>query len=148
MSTRTPLVVDTNVVLDLFIFADPDALPLRTRLARGDFDWLATAAMRSELERVLGYAHLLPRMAYYQTDAQQVLDQFDRHTRSVPTAPAVPVLCKDRDDQKFIDLAVQQRALLLSKDKAVLKLRRRLLALGVPTACALRLLPAAPLGPS
>ncbi|MDB5944967.1 MAG: putative toxin-antitoxin system toxin component, family, partial [Ramlibacter sp.] len=35
------------------------------------------------------------------------------------------------DDQKFIDLAVAHRALLLSKDRAVLALRKRLAALQV-----------------
>jgi predicted nucleic acid-binding protein len=41
------------------------------------------------------------------------------------------VTCRDPDDQKFIDLAVQHRAVLLSKDKAVLCMKKRLLALDV-----------------
>ena len=40
-------------------------------------------------------------------------------------------MCKDPDDQQFIDLAVQHGAILLSKDQAVLRLRKRLMALGV-----------------
>lgn len=135
------IVIDTNVVLDLFIFADAEAGPLRERLQARHFDWLATAAMRTELERVLAYAHLLPRMAHHRLAASDVLGAFDRHARIVPSAPAVPVVCRDRDDQKFIDLAAQHRALLLSKDKAVLKLRRRLEKIGVATAPALRQLP-------
>ncbi|MFT4192946.1 MAG: putative toxin-antitoxin system toxin component, PIN family [Comamonas sp.] len=141
MSPRPAIVIDTNVVLDLFIFADPEARPLRARLEAQHFDWLATAAMRTELERVLAYAHLLPRMAYYQIGAADVLTAFDQHARLVDAAPGVPLVCKDADDQKFIDLAVQHRSLLLSKDKAVLKLRKRLEKIGVPTAPALRLLP-------
>jgi predicted nucleic acid-binding protein len=39
--------------------------------------------------------------------------------------------CKDADDQKFIDLAAAHRAQLLSKDKAVLCMARRLKTLGV-----------------
>ena len=42
-----------------------------------------------------------------------------------------PVTCSDADDQKFIDLAVAQRALLLSKDQHVLSIRKRLLAHGI-----------------
>ncbi|KAF1023351.1 MAG: hypothetical protein GAK30_00554 [Paracidovorax wautersii] len=140
-AARAPIVIDTNVVLDLFIFADTEARPLRARLDAQHFDWLATASMRTELERVLAYAHLLPRMAYYGLTAQDVLGAFDRHARIVEAAPPVPVVCKDGDDQKFIDLAAQHRALLVSKDKAVLKLRRRLEKIGVNTAPALRLLP-------
>jgi predicted nucleic acid-binding protein len=41
------------------------------------------------------------------------------------------VTCSDADDQIFIDLAVAHQAVLLSKDQAVLTMRKRLLALGV-----------------
>jgi predicted nucleic acid-binding protein len=43
-------------------------------------------------------------------------------------------VCRDTDDQKFIDLAVAQGATLLSKDKHVLALRRKLAALEVAVA--------------
>jgi predicted nucleic acid-binding protein len=52
---------------------------------------------------------------------------------TVPAAPKAGVTCKDADDQKFIDLAVQHRTLLLSKDRAVLCMARRLQALGADT---------------
>ena len=39
--------------------------------------------------------------------------------------------CKDPDDQKFIDLAVAHGATLLSKDRAVLALKKRLERLDV-----------------
>ncbi|MEY4676134.1 MAG: hypothetical protein RLZZ470_641, partial [Pseudomonadota bacterium] len=42
-----------------------------------------------------------------------------------------PYVCKDEDDQKFIDVAVAHQALLLSKDKQVLRLTNRLARLGV-----------------
>ncbi|MFM8590714.1 MAG: VapC toxin family PIN domain ribonuclease, partial [Limnohabitans sp.] len=40
-------------------------------------------------------------------------------------------VCKDADDQKFIDLAVQHGAALHSKDTQVLRLQKRLLTHGV-----------------
>ena len=46
-------------------------------------------------------------------------------------APKAVFTCKDADDQKFIDLAAAHRAQLLSKDKAVLCMARRLKTLGV-----------------
>jgi predicted nucleic acid-binding protein len=49
----------------------------------------------------------------------------------VEVASKACVTCKDPDDQKFIDLAVVHQAQLLSKDQAVLCMRKRLLALGV-----------------
>jgi predicted nucleic acid-binding protein len=42
------------------------------------------------------------------------------------TPPRAPCVCKDPDDQVFIDLAVAHGALLLSKDQAVLTMRKRL----------------------
>jgi predicted nucleic acid-binding protein len=59
-----------------------------------------------------------------------VLAQFDRHATLVEVAPRISAICKDPDDQLFIDLAVAHQALLLSKDNAVLSMKKRLLALG------------------
>ena len=70
-----PVVVDTNVALDLLIFSDPRTAPLRTLLAQGRLDWIATQVMRDELERVLAYPHIVSRMDFYRVDAAQVLDE-------------------------------------------------------------------------
>jgi len=131
------VVLDTNIVLDTFVFSDEAALPLRAALVDGGLQWIADAAMREELARVLGYPQIVPRLAYYELDAAAVLAAFDRHARILPSAPRAQVICKDPDDQKFIDLAVAYRALLLSKDQAVLRLARRLQPLQVPTSRAL-----------
>jgi putative PIN family toxin of toxin-antitoxin system len=121
-------VLDTNIVLDIFLFDDKVAKPLKPALEAGQLRWLATQHMRNELERVLDYAHLVPKLAFYQLTAADVLAAFDRHTTLVDVAPRVHLVCKDPDDQCFIDLAVAHRALLLSKDKAVLCMKKRLLA--------------------
>ena len=131
------LVLDTNIVLDLFIFADVRAQALREQLERGEVAWVATPVMRDELERVLAYAHIQAKLAYYQLDADSVLGHFDRHVRVVDVAPKAPVTCKDPDDQKFIDLAVAHKCTLLSKDAAVLSMKKRLVPLDVSTHAAL-----------
>ena len=127
----TLCVVDTNIVLDLFVFADVAAVPLREGLQSGALQWIATSAMREELARVLAYPKIVARMQFYQRSAVEVLAHMDTLARWVDVAPKASVTCKDPDDQKFIDLAVQHRALLLSKDADVLLMRKRLLALGV-----------------
>ena len=129
-----PVVVDTNVALDLLIFSDPRTAPLRTLLAQGRLAWIATQVMRDELERVLAYPHIVERMDYYQVSAAQVLAAFDAQARLVEVAPKVAYVCKDADDQKFIDLAAAHRAILLSKDKAVICMRKRLANLGADVA--------------
>jgi putative PIN family toxin of toxin-antitoxin system len=128
------LVVDTNVALDLLVFADARARPLAEALGQGALDWIATAAMREELARVLAYPKLAERVAFHRRDAVAVLEAFDRQARLVDAAPKAPVTCGDPDDQKFIDLAVAHRCLLLSKDWEVLRMRKRLAALDVQAA--------------
>lgn len=127
---RRDVVLDTNIVLDVFVFNDPAAQPLRAGLRGRSLQWIATQPMRDELARVLTYPQITKRLAFYQMDAASVLVQFDACAQIVPTAPKAPVTCKDADDQKFIDLAVAHHSLLLSKDQAVLCMAKRLLAHG------------------
>lgn len=122
-----PVVVDTNIVLDLLIFRDPATPPLQSALDSGQLQWLATAPMREELARVLTYPAIVKSMVHHALTAEQVLAAFDGRARIVPVAPKARVTCQDPDDQKFIDLAVAYQATLLSKDKAVLCMKKRLL---------------------
>jgi putative PIN family toxin of toxin-antitoxin system len=127
-----PVVIDTNIALDLLVFDNPDCAPLAGALAAGELRWLATAPMRSELARVLGYPLIAKRLAQRQMEAAGVLAAFDARVHVVADAPPrAPCVCKDPDDQVFIDLAVAQRARLISKDQAVLTMRKRLAAQGV-----------------
>jgi uncharacterized protein len=123
-------VIDTQSLLDWRYFADAKCAAW-TLPGEGSWHWLATTAMRDEL------AHVLARGfgGRWQASGLQVLDFFDRHASLVPpSAPAAALAralrCTDPDDQKFIDLAVGSGAdWLVSRDRAVLKLRRRALAL-------------------
>lgn len=130
-SSPTKIVLDTNIVLDAFVFNDPAAGPLRDGLRAGTLHWLATQPMREELERVLAYPQIVKRLAQGQVHASAVLAQFDTQAQLVAFAAKAPFTCTDPDDQKFIDLAVAHQALLLSKDRAVLCMRKRMLALAV-----------------
>ncbi len=134
-----PLVVDTNVVLDLLVFSDPATEPLARGLADGSLRWLATEPMRAELARVLAYPKIVARLASHQRPAGEVLADFDAWVTLAEVAPKAPVTCKDPDDQKFIDLAVAHQGLLLSKDFEVLRMAKRLARLHarVLTACPL-----------
>ena len=132
------IVLDTNIVLDVFVFNDPAAEPLRQALAQQQLNWLATQAMRDELARVLDYPKVAARLAYYQLAATGVLAKFDEQAHLVAVAPKASVTCSDADDQKFIDLAVEHRALLLSKDNAVLSMKKRLLAHGIRAQAAIK----------
>ena len=134
LNTTDARVLDTNIALDLFVFQDPATSPLREALERSTSAWLATAAMREELVRVLAYPQIARRLTAQARPAKDVLDAFDRHARVVPEAPKAAFTCKDADDQKFIDLAAAHRATLVSKDDAVLCMARRMERIGV-TVC-------------
>jgi putative PIN family toxin of toxin-antitoxin system len=131
------LVLDTNIVLDLFVFDDVAVRPLHDALRQSTVQWLATAAMRDELACVLAYPHLEARMASASVTPDQVLGAFDAHAQVVAAAASTKIVCRDGDDQKFIDLAVAHGATLLSKDKQVLALRRKLAAIDVTVTSAI-----------
>jgi len=118
------LVLDTNVVLDLFHFADAAAQPILAALEAGDAEcWLEDAG-REELARVLTY----PELRLESAAAAVILDRYDRLARrAVPDGRPLPRLprCKDADDQKFLELVARIDAgLLVSKDRALLALAR------------------------
>ena len=125
------VVLDTNIVLDLWLYQDPATPVLQEALDSKAVQWLATQVMRDELERVLAYTHIAQRLALSQLTAHDMLLKFDAHVQRMPVAAKAQFVCKDKDDQKFIDLAAEHQAQLISKDKAVLTMRNRMARLGV-----------------
>ena len=116
-------VLDTNVVLDLFHWANTDAVPIMAALEAGRIACLADDRTLDELRRVLSYPQL-------KLTPQMGAERYARYAARIECVPAgeAPPLprCKDRDDQKFLELAARAGAdLLVSKDKALLKLRGR-----------------------
>jgi predicted nucleic acid-binding protein len=126
------LVLDTNVVLDCLLFRNPECAALQAAVVAGQVRWIATAAMRDELAHVLGRGHL----DAWRPDLAALWAAWDRHCSTVAVPPAIApparLRCSDPDDQKFIDLAVAAPARwLVSRDRAVLKLARRLREIGI-----------------
>jgi len=123
------LVLDTNVCLDLFVFADAQVAVLREALERGMVEAVTDDACRDEWLRVLGYAQL----ALDEEAQAAALAAYDRSVRYLAPhgllrrSDAVKLpRCADADDQKFLELAFAAQARwLLSKDKEVLRLGRR-----------------------
>ncbi|MEP6558504.1 MAG: PIN domain-containing protein [Burkholderiales bacterium] len=128
--TRRLVVLDTNIVLDLLVFDDPRVGALKTALQFGSVQWLATRAMRDELARVLGYPNIVAWSARRGRDPDavciDVLAGFDAHAHIVADASPAPLLCSDPDDQGFIDLAWAHGAALVSNDRAVIDVWKRL----------------------
>lgn len=119
------LVLDTNVVLDLFHFADPAARPILAALRGAKASCFADDATLDELARVVAY----PEFGLSPEAGRALVDTYG--ALAIPAGPALPPpaglpRCRDRDDQKFLCLAARVEAdLLISKDKALLKLKGR-----------------------
>ncbi len=127
---RPRVVLDTNVCLDLFMFRDPRWQALLDAMIHGEIEALTREDCRREFELVLAYDKM-----QLSTDAQAaILAEFDQRialysgsadARGSTASSTLPV-CKDGDDQKFLELALACGAdVLITKDKALLKLARK-----------------------
>lgn len=121
------IVLDTNVCLDLFVFRDPRWALLLEAMKNGQVEALTRDDCRKEWSIVLGYPHLkLDEAARVQVSAE-----FDAliQCHPMPVTDEIPVklpVCKDKDDQKFLELSRDVKAdVLITKDKALLKLARK-----------------------
>ncbi len=117
------LVLDTNVVLDMVVFADPGVEHVAVALRCGAATAVTTTACLDELRRVLAYPQ-------FELDAAAQDQAFERYRAQIRLIEAPDSLlesprCADSDDQKFFDLASHAGAqFLLTKDKALLGLAR------------------------
>ncbi|MBS0308342.1 MAG: putative toxin-antitoxin system toxin component, PIN family [Proteobacteria bacterium] len=126
--TPQRIVLDTNVCLDLFVFDDPRCAALHAALNAGAIEAVTCEDCRHEWQIVLDYPHL-PLDAGSKARAAA---RFDALIVCLPPghadgreAVALP-LCRDSDDQKFLELARDAQAtVLITKDKALLKLAKR-----------------------
>ena len=118
------LVLDTNVVLDLLHFEDVIAQPILEALQNGRVHCAVTEDILEEFRRVLNYPE-------FELAPTKQATLFERYLSLAKTVSAVSLvmelpLCSDPDDQKFLQLAASCHAhTLVSKDRALLKLRRR-----------------------
>jgi predicted nucleic acid-binding protein len=126
-------VLDTNVVLDGWVFGNPAFTPMGLAMAAQQLLWVACPSMLDELRFVLGR----PQPVRFEAARLAALADTTRWQQAwvvaAPEPESVPRLrCSDRSDQQFIDLALAQRARwLISRDKALLKLARRAAVHGV-----------------
>jgi predicted nucleic acid-binding protein len=142
-SARPRVVLDTNVWIDILLFDDPATRPIASALQRGDIDAVQDERCTHELGHVLDY----PQFAHYPLDKATTLAWIERLTTRIAPAmcaesgpsagagadAAAPTLrrplplCRDRDDQKFLELALAAGAhWLLTKDRALLKMARQI----------------------
>jgi uncharacterized protein len=120
------LVLDTNVVMDLFHFQAPPLAALAQAIHLEQVICLANERTLAELERVTGY----PQFRLDDAGRNNLVQRYRAHLTIVSVAlgdadlPPLPK-CRDPDDQIFLELAQYAKAdLLISRDNLVLKLAR------------------------
>lgn len=127
----TRVVLDTNVVLDCFLFRDPSALVITAAIESRRWHWIGTQAMADELMSVVDR----PELQRWQAKRDSTLAEWAARCELVrPPARSAPaeLTCSDCDDQVFIDLAwARQARCLFTRDKALLRLAGRALSFGV-----------------
>jgi putative PIN family toxin of toxin-antitoxin system len=118
------IVLDTNAVLDLLLWHNAELDCVARATADGKAQLLCDAACLRELRAVLRY----PKFGL---DDTQAADLYERYCARIELLPlpdmpdASQPRCRDREDQKFFDLAVRAGAgLLVSRDRALLRLGR------------------------
>lgn len=126
------LVLDTNVLLDWWVFRDPRVAAVARAVERGAVRWLACARMRDEFAHQLAHK----RLSRWAPDAVAALAAMDAMAEMRPPPalgrPPRHPRCRDADDQVFVDLALDTGARwLLTHDRALLALARRTAALGL-----------------
>jgi putative PIN family toxin of toxin-antitoxin system len=124
------IVLDTNVCLDLFVFRDPRWGALLSAIESGAVEAITRADCREEYLVVLHYKHL-PLDDDSRPLSAARFDELIKVVAPPVSGVRLPV-CSDRDDQKFLELARDANAdILLTKDKALLKLARKLSKAGM-----------------
>jgi putative PIN family toxin of toxin-antitoxin system len=115
---------DTNVLLSLFVFADSRFAPLRREVEAGRWLALTSPPCLAEFKRVLAYP-LFALSGERQATAYAAYLELVKLVDAVPESSVTLPKCRDRDDQKFLELARDGLAhCLVTADKALLKLRR------------------------
>ncbi|QWE27317.1 putative toxin-antitoxin system toxin component, PIN family [Polynucleobacter sp. AP-Ainpum-60-G11] len=119
-----PVVLDTNILLDIFVFNDERAVHLKQATVNEGI--VAIASQKTMLE----FADVISRPLFKLDQATQVavLSQWRSIAQQYDDSDLAPApwICQDPNDQIFLDLAYRLRpAILISKDNAVLNIASR-----------------------
>ncbi|MCL4779708.1 MAG: putative toxin-antitoxin system toxin component, PIN family [Gammaproteobacteria bacterium] len=116
-------VLDTNVLLALWLFRDPVVEPLRAALVAHLLQPVRSAATDAE------FAEVLARPGLFSVEPERqlgLLDAWQSMASLLAVTCSAPWTCRDPLDQKFLDLAVSAQAgWLITRDRDLLKLARK-----------------------
>jgi putative PIN family toxin of toxin-antitoxin system len=113
------VVFDTATVVSALLFANGRLTWLRHHWLQGVCTPLISRATAAELTRVLGY----PKFRLTPADRNELLGEYLPYCQLSEPAEKCPTMCRDPNDQLFLDLAQSGGAhLLITGDKDLLEL--------------------------
>ena len=132
LDPKPTMVVDTNVVLNRWLFQDAATIALLGTLTLSH-RWVGTPWMLAEAMRVAAAPHLSKyRRGDFSTNLQALSQAYTAHVEMLVVDCVSPLRCRDPDDQVFLNLAAKTESrLLLTLDRDLLKLRKRAAVLGL-----------------
>ena len=125
------LVIDTNIVLDLWVYQNPQTSFLKQCLESKKIILLLTQSTLNELDFVLQREPMLAVLAKFNRTVEELKENLQNYAQMCEVPDLAPWRCKDKSDQMFIDLAWAHQTHLLSKDKAVLSLNKKFKSRGI-----------------
>jgi putative PIN family toxin of toxin-antitoxin system len=118
-SLNRRVVFDTNTVISALLFANGRLAWLRQHWREGGCVPLASRSTAAELTRVLRY----PKFRLSTADALELLSEYLPHCQVIEPTERCASICRDANDQPFLDLAQSGGAdLLVSGDQGLLTL--------------------------
>ena len=118
------LILDTNILLDIFVFQDIKTQDLKQAMNDRQIAVFASQKTIAELADVIAR----PLFGLEPQQQNEILEQWQSISKFQDDAslPQAPWTCADADDQIFLDLAFHLKpAILVSKDNELLKLASR-----------------------
>lgn len=117
------LVIDTNVLLDLFFWKDPGSTSLLAALEARRFDAFSSPRTLEEFAEVLSR----PQFSLQNEAQRDIFRSWLALSQCVHVTSISPARCRDTDDQKFLELCVQVApCFLVTKDKRLTRAARKL----------------------
>ncbi|AKD24957.1 putative toxin-antitoxin system toxin component, PIN family [Polynucleobacter duraquae] len=119
-----PVVLDTNILLDIFVFNDERAIHLKQAMMNRSIQLISSQTTLLELADVISR----PLFNLDEVAQASILTQWQSlaQMHDDSNLDPAPWKCQDPDDQIFLDLAYQLRpTVLISKDNAVLQIASR-----------------------
>ncbi len=121
------LVLDTNILLDVFVFGNPNGLRLWEIIRERKIKTCYGEDCLREFKAIIGQ----DRFAVPNERQSEILTEFTATAQMQPNPVDTPFKCRDREDQKFLAVAYASvPSVLLTKDKMLLKLNKRAKKLG------------------